>query len=103
MHTIGLKVEARRFIPKTVRTEDFEFGDEIVVETISKGVLLMECRRAYGRCVRVLRDKQGSQVGWVFEGLEKDKHGNIIQPRSWWETRVYITSGFVIVGNMKFV
>ena len=104
MHCVCLEVFVRSFIPRTVRTEVFKFNYRFDnLETESKQELLRGCMKAFGRCTGVLRDHNGSQLGWKFEGLERDDNNRVMQPKMWWETQVRIVRGGIIVGNLKLL
>lgn len=97
MPKVKVAVYARRFIPKTTRTEEFEFSAEVEEKFSTKTSMLNACRKEFGRCVGNLYDDQGAQIGWRFEGKEKVE-GSV----QWWETKVIPTAGVVQVGRFQF-
>lgn len=97
MPHVKLKVSARRFMPGTTRTEHFLFKDTVEDVVQSKQSLHRTCMSVYGRCTGSLYDKTGRQIGWKFEGKEKDSAGS----RFWWETKVVVEEGAVQVGSFK--
>lgn len=104
MHYVDVEVYVRQFVPKTVRTEVFKFNYRFIgLVTQSKQELLRGCVKAFGRCTGVLRDELGRQIGWKFEGLERDDNNNIVHPKIWWETKVEITGGAINIGSLKFL
>jgi hypothetical protein len=97
MAKVTIAVHARRFIPKTVRTEEFEFLATIDADVASKLSMLRACIREFGRCKGSLYDPQGRQIGWRFEGREKHAGGIT----HYWETHITVMKGITHVGSFQ--
>ena len=94
LYPVKLKILARRFLPGTVRVEEFEFLDEVEAEINNVFSLIVACRREFGLCKSRAYNNQGDHIGWRFEGREKGTN-------FWWETLVVPVEGFRKVYELK--